>query len=673
MEYPFKDLLPREEVTARQGYYRDWTHIDANTFHQISELAKFIREKGYGADTREAIAQALERVYHDATMSGNANMEVSMARAGFNTLGERLDDTTANFNRKIGELGATATFKGSATNAVILAKTGMEIGDEWFDTTNQQSLRWNGTAWVAVGGAIRLGDRSVTSQKIDSKAVTPAQLSFHTNKASSLSTNLFNKETVVIGEYVRWKYGDYGNNAYYSRSEMIPVVPGEEITIAIAEQISFKDNMYNYVSGLEFDMTTQTITVPAGVSYMEINTLIESLDKQQINKGATLLAYESYYPKVANDDIADHTVSPNKTTFFDIPAINLFEGADISVGEYVRWVDGSIGQNADTLFFKTRIKPQTKYNRSHLGQIAYFDSLGNYIGGVEDLDNNVDYQVTTPPDARIAYINVNIADENQYYFKELSNFTKIALKSEFLPEDANTKQISDIASQLILSDRTLNVKIIGDSITAGVGGTGYATDGEIIYGAYRVNTSGHCWANSLKEYYESKFNVSVKNFGVSGRNSWDLLTNLGQIIHAEDDIIICMIGTNDRNNESRDGVLNSKQTLYNNLKAIREYVKSRGKEIIFMSNIPASVDNENLDKVFHMEDVDMVINKLASDYRFEYVSLYKLFIDYCKNNGVTIDSLLNDGLHPNDTGYDVMFYLVTNALGIGVKRDGANW
>ena len=109
MEYPFKDLLPREEVTARQGYYKDWTHIDADTFHQISELVTFIREKGYGADTREAIAQALERVYHDAAMSGNANMEVSMARKHFKDLASRLDasddkltSATAQLAQKVG-------------------------------------------------------------------------------------------------------------------------------------------------------------------------------------------------------------------------------------------------------------------------------------------------------------------------------------------------------------------------------------------------------------------------------------------------------------------------------------------------------------------------------------------------------------------------------------------
>ena len=99
MEYPFKDLQPLDEATARTGYYKDWTHIDADTFHQISELVKFIREKGYGSDTREAIAQALERVYHDASISGNANMEVSMARGGFDTLGERLSGEVFDMSR----------------------------------------------------------------------------------------------------------------------------------------------------------------------------------------------------------------------------------------------------------------------------------------------------------------------------------------------------------------------------------------------------------------------------------------------------------------------------------------------------------------------------------------------------------------------------------------------
>ena len=115
MEYPFKDLMPLDEATARDGYYKDWTHIDADTFHQISELVKFIREKGYGADTREAIAQALERVYHDAIESGNVDMELSMARKHFRDLAARLDAGDADLrnisvdwiNKSLGKLDQT--------------------------------------------------------------------------------------------------------------------------------------------------------------------------------------------------------------------------------------------------------------------------------------------------------------------------------------------------------------------------------------------------------------------------------------------------------------------------------------------------------------------------------------------------------------------------------------
>lgn len=63
----------------------------------------------------------------------------------------------------IGTLGTTSVFKGSATNAEIFALTGMSVGDEWFDTTNNQSVRWNGTNWVSVGSTVKIGSNSVTA------------------------------------------------------------------------------------------------------------------------------------------------------------------------------------------------------------------------------------------------------------------------------------------------------------------------------------------------------------------------------------------------------------------------------------------------------------------------------------------------------------------------------
>ena len=42
--------------------------------------------------------------------------------------------------------------------------------------------------------------------------------------------------------------------------------------------------------------------------------------------------------------------------------------------------------------------------------------------------------------------------------------------------------------------------------------------------------------------------------------------------------------------------------------------------------------------------------------------MYDLFIDHCKQNDIDFESLLADGLHPNDRGYDVMYKLLMKAL-----------
>ena len=60
MEYPFKDLLPLDEVLEREGYYKDWTHLDPKTFYSITQISEMIKTKGYGADVRLLISQLAE-------------------------------------------------------------------------------------------------------------------------------------------------------------------------------------------------------------------------------------------------------------------------------------------------------------------------------------------------------------------------------------------------------------------------------------------------------------------------------------------------------------------------------------------------------------------------------------------------------------------------------------
>lgn len=251
--------------------------------------------------------------------------------------------------------------------------------------------------------------------------------------------------------------------------------------------------------------------------------------------------------------------------------------------------------------------------------------------------------------------------------------SKIAENAENIDNVKNSfsKKIQNIMSQLVLSDKTVNIKLTGDSTTAGQGGTGYSADGEIIFGSYYVNENGHCWANSLRDYFHSKFNCSVKNYGISGSTSKRIADNISNIVSDSDNILICMIGLNDRRSES--GL--SLNNLYNNLQTILNYCSTRNISTIFISCIPTSVENDGSEnKVFHCEDIDNVMMKFSNDNNIEYISLYKLFTEYCETRNITIDSLLcSDGLHPNDNGYDVMFYLVCNALGISVKRPDATW
>lgn len=60
MEYPFKDLMPLDEVLEREGYYKDWTHLDPEVFYSLRQISEYIKTKGYGVDVRLLIAQLAE-------------------------------------------------------------------------------------------------------------------------------------------------------------------------------------------------------------------------------------------------------------------------------------------------------------------------------------------------------------------------------------------------------------------------------------------------------------------------------------------------------------------------------------------------------------------------------------------------------------------------------------
>jgi len=66
-----------------------------------------------------------------------------------------------------------------------------------------------------------------------------------------------------------------------------------------------------------------------------------------------------------------------------------------------------------------------------------------------------------------------------------------------------------------------------------------------------------------------------------------------------------------------------------------------------------------------MNDVNDLYLKASKECCFPFISMYSQFMEYCDLKGITVDSLLSDGLHPNDDGHTVIFKLILRELGLG--------
>ena len=103
-----------------------------------------------------------------------------------------------------------------------------------------------------------------------------------------------------------------------------------------------------------------------------------------------------------------------------------------------------------------------------------------------------------------------------------------------------------------------------------------------------------------------------------------------------------------------------------NIERLYDKFLEKGKTVIFVANIPASPKNEESTdtywRVLHMDDINKAYKEASARLGFPFISLYDLFSEYCRDNGIDFTTLLADGLHPNDEGYKVMFALLKGAL-----------
>ena len=402
----------------------------------------------------------------------------------------------------------------------------------------------------------------------------------------------------------------------------------------------------------------------------------------------------------AEDKDTENVILPvyEKDVLFVNEGRNIVNPAFMVSGKYVRPADGKYANNASyTASGFLPITAGLSYCISHFNQLAFYDANRDYIGGLHieagqiytfgNILNVGTWTTYTDRDEPLiftaqsgfVYVNISIDNVNLDAFcvaRASYNIPYTPYRFEMpLLRVNQAETIENIFAKIVNSASPVRVKLIGDSITAGMGGTGYdataSGGGQLIYGTVYQNVAGHCWANSLKAYWESKFaNVTVINNGVSGRSSDQPISLWNSIVSSYDNFIICMVGTNDRN-------MPDSRTLADYigyLEQICDLAAGANQQLVLMAPPPVSVANDAAALNFHIEDVEHAVHYVSNKKRVPFLNLYEKMIDYCGTHGITIDSLLlADGLHPNDTGYDVIYKLVTSTLGIAMKRPGATW
>ena len=196
----------------------------------------------------------------------------------------------------------------------------------------------------------------------------------------------------------------------------------------------------------------------------------------------------------------------------------------------------------------------------------------------------------------------------------------------------------------------------GDSVTHGVGGTGFAQDGGLIITVadrswYR-NPNGYCWANLFESLLENKYNATVINNGCTGTNSGFWIDHLADLVPTDTDYFILTIGANDRD---RATLADARTAILNNISAINFYCRRYNIKLLVFSPVTATLANET-EKATQMWQINEFLKEVCSNENIEYYDLQNECYKFYFNKGQSIGTY-SDASHPDDDMYYNMFFM----------------
>lgn len=204
----------------------------------------------------------------------------------------------------------------------------------------------------------------------------------------------------------------------------------------------------------------------------------------------------------------------------------------------------------------------------------------------------------------------------------------------------------------------LNIVLIGDSIVEGYGSSDYSSTGEAVRNnvkaAYR-NTGKLCWGNMFADYMTKNYaNCSVVNNGIGGFTCQQVYENLDTLAPEGTNVVIMSAGTNDQNKTDKGYAV----TGY--LRKTILALQGRGIQPILLTNTPTM----NATAPNNAATVKTAITEAGNDADVTCCDVFSQFNYYLWEHDMELSQVMADVLHPNDTGYEIMFNIIKRELGV---------
>ncbi|MFE7082573.1 SGNH/GDSL hydrolase family protein [Priestia megaterium] len=505
--------------------------------------------------------------------------------------------------------------------------------------------------------------------------VTPSKLSFPAVSGTK-SKNLFDKNSTYTNKYISWTNGSMidSPSQLYVASDWIPVKANTSHSFTTVYQSAWYDSNKTYISGFNPSNVDYVAVSPANAVFVRVSVLKTNVPTMQVEEGTAKTAYTAFGALVKAENLGLSIVE--EKNLGPVLTDKVKAGARKTTAQFLR-------DELEHPSKPVKIKILGSSSVAGNGGTGY-SPTGEQIGATNYKANEAGYCWVNQLKKYIEATYNKAANEvgiDNRFFKIEGEGSEASGSSRF--SSADTTRLKMIR-RLFGMNTKITIPFYGDSFSM------YYTKGSSVYnmslsfdnGAVVDTITATDPVTSYSNLYTKSglgagyhelvitpiqngidattgrmiiesvvFNKKaiVKNWAVSGTYTSWLLSNMSSLIEVDDTIVWSQMGVNDRSTLPIEGLKELHRYFI-------EYVKGLGKEIIISSSQPVRNESDAAATYFKLIDMDTAFRDLSRVNSVYFVSGYDPFIRYLQNNpGVSITTITKDALHPNDTGYQILF------------------